>query len=244
MSWFRVDDKSHSNVKVVAAGNAAWGLYVRCGAWSTDQLSDGVIPAAIARLYGTRAEIGALVRAGLWLEQPDGYHMPDFLDYNRSRADVLAERAAAAARQRRGREAQRHANVTDEVTPMSRRDTTVSHGCPDPTRPDPTPTGKSVVDDDPALRPPSSSSDERLAPTIRLIAGAVAAAAAPRNRRAFIASTAAKILAEHGAEISARLGAGETAHDLATSWTGSTCYADIALRELGRPTLGLVGGGA
>jgi hypothetical protein len=74
----------------------------------------------------------------LWREVPDGYEVHDFLDYNPSKEKVDAERAAAAERQRRGRERQRlsrrdsrvtHAHVTDGVT----EGVTVV-----PTRPDPT----------------------------------------------------------------------------------------------------------
>lgn len=104
MSWFALDDKSHGNPKVVTAGNAAWGLWCRCGAWSADHLTDGHIPAAIARLYGTRTEIAALVDASLWVPDGDGYVMPDYLDFNPGRDRVLEQRRQRSeAKQRAGR---------------------------------------------------------------------------------------------------------------------------------------------
>ena len=41
MTWFRVDDTLAMHPKVYAAGNAAMGLWVRAGAWSMQQLTDG-----------------------------------------------------------------------------------------------------------------------------------------------------------------------------------------------------------
>jgi len=43
MPWFKVDDTLAFHAKVVAAGNAAMGLWVRAGAHSMQQLTDGFI---------------------------------------------------------------------------------------------------------------------------------------------------------------------------------------------------------
>jgi hypothetical protein len=88
MPWLRIDDKSHSHRKVVDAGNAAWGLQCRLGAWSSDHGSDGFIPTSIAKLYGTDAEISALVATNLLHEVSGGYTIHDFLDWNLSASDV------------------------------------------------------------------------------------------------------------------------------------------------------------
>lgn len=96
MSWFRIDDKFHSHSKVLMAGNAATGLYTRCGAWSCDQGTDGMIPRHVARSFGSTREITSLVSCGLWAEVETGYVMPDFLDFNPSAAEVEAKRQARA----------------------------------------------------------------------------------------------------------------------------------------------------
>lgn len=134
MPWFKVDDGFHSHPKVLRAGNAAVGLWTRCGSWCSDQLTDGFVPDEIARMYGTRKEVATLLDVGLWFRVDGGYVMHDFGDYNPTAEAVTALRAAAAERQRNARE---RAKSQRE----SRRDSHVSHGSshapPDPTRPDP-----------------------------------------------------------------------------------------------------------
>ncbi|MGW9041224.1 mucin-2 [Streptomyces lydicus] len=115
MSWFKVDDTAHAHPKVLRAGNAALGLWVRAGAYAAQHLTEGVIPAVVAQLYGTAPQARKLVTAGLWHahghncpacpQPPAGdYVMHDYLTYNPTRATVEDDRAAAAARQRRARE--------------------------------------------------------------------------------------------------------------------------------------------
>lgn len=104
MAWFRVDDAFHSHPKVMRAGTPAVGLWVRCGSYSSQHLTDGVIPREVAASYGTRQQIAALVSAGLFVESDSGYVMPDYLDYNPSREEVLADQAAKhEAKSRAGR---------------------------------------------------------------------------------------------------------------------------------------------
>lgn len=104
MPWFRVDDNADDHPKFHAAGNAAIGLWTRCGAWSMRQLTDGYVPGWVAERYGTPAQIRRLVEVGLWDEKDDGYVFHDWQDRQPSRAKVEADRAAAAARQARARE--------------------------------------------------------------------------------------------------------------------------------------------
>lgn len=107
MPWFKVDDTLPFHAKVLAAGNAAMGLWVRAGAWSMQQLSDGHIPAHVARSMGTRAEVKRLVDVGLWVEKDDGFAFHQWAPRQPTRAHVLAEREAAAERQKVAREKRR-----------------------------------------------------------------------------------------------------------------------------------------
>ncbi|MFJ6074676.1 mucin-2 [Streptomyces sp. NPDC093065] len=115
MTWFKVDDTAHTNPKLLKAGNAALGLWVRAGAYAAQHLTEGVIPGVVAQLYGTAPQARKLVASGLWhahghdctrCEQPPAgdYVMHDFLTYNPTRARVEDDRAAAAERQKRARE--------------------------------------------------------------------------------------------------------------------------------------------
>lgn len=97
MTWFKVDDNLALHPKVLAAGNAAMGLWVRAGAWSSAQLTDGYIPAEIvAVLGGKKADVDRLVNAGLWSREKQGYQFHDWLDRNPSSTEVKQGRDAMA----------------------------------------------------------------------------------------------------------------------------------------------------
>lgn len=103
MPWFRVDDSAADHPKVHEAGNAAFGLWARCGAWSMKHLTDGYVPEWVARQYGTPSQIKRLVEVGLWARKDDGYVFHEWDQRQPSRARVEADRAAATARQARAR---------------------------------------------------------------------------------------------------------------------------------------------
>lgn len=117
MPWFKVDDGFHSHPKALTAGTPALGLWVRCGSWSAQQLTDGFVPATVVALYGTKAQAAALVSAGLWVKVSGGFSFHDWQDQQPTAQRVRADRHAATERQRRAREAA-----------ASRRDKSVSNG--------------------------------------------------------------------------------------------------------------------
>ncbi|MFM9368090.1 mucin-2 [Streptomyces sp. Da 82-17] len=116
MSWFKIDDSAHTHPKVIKAGNAAVGLWVRCGAYCAQHLTEGHVPGAIAKQYGTAPQARKLVASGLWHEaghtcprcpQPEAgdYVVHDFFEggRNATRAQVEAGRRDAAERKARSR---------------------------------------------------------------------------------------------------------------------------------------------
>ncbi len=105
MAWFRLEDKFYDHPKVLAAGNAAAGLWVRCATYSAAQELDGKVPAALARSLGSRAELAALTSTGLWIETPAGFLLPDFLEFNPSHAELERRRQVDAERKRKARAA-------------------------------------------------------------------------------------------------------------------------------------------
>jgi len=141
MTWGKVDDKLWGSPKWLGTGPRARALWVSGLSWCMDQLTDGHVPAhVISVLGGTRRDAGELVRIGLWEEADGGWQFHDWLDYQPSREQVLAERKAAAERQKRAREkakAKRDAEVTRESRRDSQRDYTRESRSPrpDPTRP-------------------------------------------------------------------------------------------------------------
>jgi hypothetical protein len=103
MPWFRLEDSFYNHPKISRAGNAATGLWVRCGTYSAQRLTEGHVPADVARTYGRPREIEALLAAQLWVANDDGFLMPDYLEYNPSKEQVLAARRSARERQARRR---------------------------------------------------------------------------------------------------------------------------------------------
>lgn len=152
MPWFKIDDTFAMHEKVMAAGNPAIGLWARAGAWSMQQLTDGFVPDHVLRVLGTPKERRNLVEVSLWDEVKGGVQFRNWEERQPTKDQVEAARQAAADRQR-------HARERAKSQRESRCDTGVSHGPPDPTRPDPTP--KSSVGGDgleePAAAPPAKS---------------------------------------------------------------------------------------
>lgn len=104
MAWFRIEDSFHSHPKVKLAGNAAVGLWVRCGTWSASYETDGIVPMDVVADFGKQREIEALVRAHLWVPSDEGMLIPDFLEYNQSKAEGVDRRKRDAERKRLARE--------------------------------------------------------------------------------------------------------------------------------------------
>ncbi|MBW1639265.1 hypothetical protein G3H63_09300 [Microbacterium resistens] len=151
MPWFRVDDGLAFNMKAISAGNEALGLWVRAGSWSMQQLSDGFIPAPmVAALGGSPEATAALVTVGLWHDAEGGFQFHDWAEYQPTREQLLAERAAATERKRRSREASRRKSQqesrrdsrgTDAVIPGRTAPAARMAAPPDPFCPKHMPTG-------------------------------------------------------------------------------------------------------
>lgn len=124
MAWFRIDDRFHHHPKVLAAGNAATGLWVRCGCWSADYLTDGAIPLEQVREMGRPREVDALITARLWVPTDDAMLMPDYLEYNPSAGEIKDRRRRDADRKRAeragGAAAVDHDPITGRFIPRSR----------------------------------------------------------------------------------------------------------------------------
>lgn len=138
MTWARFDDATPEHPKIIAAGGDAGWLHFAAVCYCNRQLTDGVIPKGVVSRLTDRKNPHKLARklieVGLWIEHPEGYAVHDYLDYQQSREQVLAQRAASSERQRKGRAARK---TTTTVTDMSRRDndvtsqevTALSHDC-------------------------------------------------------------------------------------------------------------------
>lgn len=123
MPWFKVDDDLAFHRKIVAAGNAAVGLWTRAGSWCAQQLTDGFVPAHMVPLLGTTTQAAKLVKVGLWVEVDGGFQFHQWNENGRqpTSQSVRESRERAAERQAKWR-AQKSANaqvngVRNGVTP-------------------------------------------------------------------------------------------------------------------------------
>lgn len=107
MPWFYIDDDMAFNRKIVAAGNAAVGLWARAGSWSRKEGTHGFIPTEIARSLGTAAQATKLLQvppgtdsnAGLWLRADGGYEFHEWHErYDPEKENDIRQKRSAAGR--------------------------------------------------------------------------------------------------------------------------------------------------
>lgn len=108
MPWVKIDDRFPSHRKIALLSDRAFRLHVSAICWCSENLTDGRITdrelKLIAHIRGLKATAKQLEDAGLWDRTDDGWVIHDFLDYNPSRTQVLAERKKNAERQERFRQ--------------------------------------------------------------------------------------------------------------------------------------------
>lgn len=101
--WTKLTDDVHDHPKVVIAGNAAFGVWVRALSYCSRHLTDGVLPAPaidamIVDGYDPPDLADRLESSRLMTRSGSDYLVPDYLDFNPSAAEVRARRAAISAK--------------------------------------------------------------------------------------------------------------------------------------------------
>lgn len=131
MAWFRGDDKLHGHPKALAAGFAPMGMWVMAGTYSAYYGLDGRVPAEwVTGRTGGKKLAQTLVDVGLWHPLPytgkckcilptvdksaGGWVFHDWHDCNPTAAELVEDRAANAARQRKFRGRKRQEELPDE----------------------------------------------------------------------------------------------------------------------------------
>ena len=98
MAWIRLDDQIAHHPKITSATPTSLWLYVAALGFSQKYLTNGYIPkqslSAISHLRNVSRASRELVAAGLWEKVTDGFQIHDYLDFNDSRDELLAKRAA------------------------------------------------------------------------------------------------------------------------------------------------------
>jgi len=157
MTWVRRDDQASIHRKVAPLDDGCYRLWSEAIEWCSRNGTDGRIGAkelaGIKR--GTPARAKVLVAQDLWHEAgvlcgsdrcpptgPDGWVIHDYLDYNPSRAEVIADKRAKAERTRRWRESKNGRQPRDgagdasQDSHVSSRDGPVMPPRPVPPRPE------------------------------------------------------------------------------------------------------------
>lgn len=107
MSWYRVEGGMPQHAKYAPLSDAAFRLAITAGAWCADRFTDGFIPKKMVPNL-TRAPVGKrldaavreLVNAGIWEEGESNselFHLHDFLQWNMSKSQWEAKKAAGRA---------------------------------------------------------------------------------------------------------------------------------------------------
>lgn len=112
---FSIDDAWDSAIPVVRAGNAAFGVYCRCGAWSARNSQDGYVPAEVASGMGSPELSSKLVAAGLWEVVDGGFRAVHFLERNESAEQKRARLKKEADRKARWRSKQAELSTRDKT---------------------------------------------------------------------------------------------------------------------------------
>lgn len=106
MAWARLDPAMPWHPKVAALSDRAFRLHATGICYCVQYLTDGAIPAKGLRgifPWGSHHKpLLELVAAGLWHDEGDHYEIHDFLEYNPTAEEVLAQRAARSAAGRAG----------------------------------------------------------------------------------------------------------------------------------------------
>lgn len=119
MTWLRLEDTFPEHPSIAGLSDGAYRLYVNALCYSGRNLTDGFIPRAVAPLLypkATAKRAAELVEVGRWEVVDGGWQIHNYLERQRSRAQVESEKKKAAERQKKRRESQQSHGVTsDEV---------------------------------------------------------------------------------------------------------------------------------
>lgn len=111
MAWLKLDDQIFLNRKIAQCDAETKLLYIVGLTYCANQLTDGFIPSGVLPLLAGMAGIdwqiakqnaSKLVDVCLWSATPDGWQIPDYLDYNPSREQVLHNQSIRKEAGKRG----------------------------------------------------------------------------------------------------------------------------------------------
>lgn len=111
MPWANLDDQFPKHPKVVGLSDAAFRLHVSGICYCAQFLTDGAIDRDVVRLLVPRykkAALDELITKGQWIPTKTGFEVHDYLQWNRSREQVEAERERKSRAGKKGAEKRWH----------------------------------------------------------------------------------------------------------------------------------------
>jgi hypothetical protein len=200
MTWAKLDDQFFRHRRNIALSHKAIALKLACVCFCCGNLTDGKIltaemPLVLAEARVTRSTLRELIDNGDLVPLVDGWQVKDFLQWQRSRTEVIAEREKWAEKKRRQR---------GESPPMSPGDSPgESHGPsqPKPSQPSPAATTESLTTAAAALH----GGGEAAAAAISMLIEHKIAAGEANKPTAFRQKMPAHLHTEHGPALSAYL---------------------------------------
>ena len=124
MSYAKLDDNFPDHPKVIELSDSAFRLAVTAICYSARILTDGrLTPQSLRRFEARAKDVTALVDARLWEVDGKEYVIHDYLEYNLSKEEVLAERERVSKQRREAGvasgKARRERNANGPFVPRS-----------------------------------------------------------------------------------------------------------------------------
>lgn len=110
MPWANLDDQYAEHPDNWDLSDAAFRLHTAAICYANKHLTDGDIPKSKVRTLMPRFRAAALeeLLRDHWIDKGDTYHIRNFLKWNRSKAQVLAERERKSVGGKKGAENRWH----------------------------------------------------------------------------------------------------------------------------------------
>lgn len=201
MTWAKLDDQFFRHRRNIALSHKAIALKLACVCFCCGNLTDGKIltgemPLVLAEARVSKATLRELIENGDLVPLVDGWQVKDFLQWQRSRTEVIAEREKWAEKKRRQRGESPHMSPGDSPGE--------SHGPsqPKPSQPSPAATTESLTRAAAALDGPGQAA---AAAAISMLIEHKIAAGEANKPTAFRQKMPARLQVEHGQAISAYL---------------------------------------
>lgn len=182
MTWVRFDDQYPIHDKVEDISDGAYRLNTNAIFWCSRNTTDGLVrerklTSILPRARNHTRLVAELVDAGLWEPTEGGWIVHDYLEYQPSKKKVVAEREAAAERQKRWRDKR----VSNGVTNGPDNGVTNPGSHTTPSRPVPSGTPNGVPNARARAQPRPSTTDQRIAQAQALKAHFAAIEARPQE---------------------------------------------------------------